>query len=91
MFKVSWVVATVDEGIVKKIFALVGKGVYQVREIERHLKIFVKNDFVKNGPLSGDFMCFTDYFRRIVGEEKRERDRRKKQFPILKFFYICNQ
>ena len=48
MFKVSWVLATVDEKIVKRIFELVDKGVYQVREIERHLKIFVKNDFVKN-------------------------------------------
>ena len=83
MFKVSWVVATVDEGIVKRIFELVDKGVYQVREIERHLKIFVKNDFVKNWPLSGDFICFTDYFRQIAGGEMRERDRRKKSFFIF--------
>ena len=38
----------VDEKLIKKIYELVGEGVHQVREIERHLKIFVKNELFKD-------------------------------------------
>ena len=34
----------VDEKLIKKIYELVDEGVHQVREMERHLKIFVKNE-----------------------------------------------
>ena len=73
MLKVSRVVATVDEGIVKKILELVGKGVYQVRDIERHLKIFVKNDFVK----TDHFQVILYVLQIILGEllvKKRENE-----------------
>ena len=38
----------VDQRIVDKIYQLVGEGVRQVREMERHVKIFVKNEMFRN-------------------------------------------
>ena len=43
----------VDEKLIKKIYELAGKGVHQVREIERHLKIFAKNELFKDSRLPG--------------------------------------
>ena len=43
----------VDEKLIKKIYELVGEGVYQVREIERYLKFFVKTELFKDSPLPG--------------------------------------
>ena len=43
----------VDEKLIKKIYERVGEGVYQVREIERHLKFFVKTELFKDSPLPG--------------------------------------
>ena len=43
----------VDEKLIKKIYELVGEGVHQVREIERHLKNFVKNAIFKYSTLPG--------------------------------------
>ena len=43
----------VDEKLIKKIYELVGEGVHQVREIERHLKNFVKNALFKDSTLPG--------------------------------------
>ena len=34
----------VDEKLIKKIYELVDEGAHQVREMERHLKLFVKNE-----------------------------------------------
>ena len=41
----------IDQRIVDKIYQLVGEGVRQVREMERHIKIFVKNELFRNGPV----------------------------------------
>ena len=41
----------VDEKLIKKIYELIGEGVHQVREMERHLRIFVKNELFKDSPL----------------------------------------
>ena len=43
----------VDEKLIKKIYELVGEGVHQVREMERHLKNFVKSELFKDSPLPG--------------------------------------
>ena len=43
----------VDEKLIKKIYELVSEGVHQVREMERHLKVFVKNELFKDSPLPG--------------------------------------
>ena len=43
----------VDEKLIQKIYELVDEGVHQVREMERHLKIFVKNELFKDSPLPG--------------------------------------
>ena len=43
----------VDEKLIKKIYELVGEGVHQVREMERHLKFFVKNELFKDSPRPG--------------------------------------
>ena len=43
----------VDEKLIKKIYELVSEGVHQVREMEKHLKIFVKNELFKGSPLPG--------------------------------------
>ena len=41
----------VDERIIKKIYHLVGEGVTQVREMERHLKIYVKDELFRGEAL----------------------------------------
>ena len=45
--------------IIKKIYELVGEGVHQIREMERHLKIFVKNELFKDSPLPVCLFCFS--------------------------------
>ena len=48
----------VDEKLIKKIYELVGEGVHQVREMERHLRIFVKYELFKDSPLPGIITFF---------------------------------
>ena len=48
----------VDEKLIKKIYELVGEGVHQVREMERYLRIFVKNELFKDSPLPGVITFF---------------------------------
>ena len=42
-----------DEKLIKKIYELVGEGVHKVREMVRHLKIFVKDELFKDSLLPG--------------------------------------
>ena len=51
--QVGGVSLSVDEKLIKKIYELVGEGVHQVREMVRHLKIFVKNKLFKDSLLPG--------------------------------------
>ena len=43
----------VDEKSIRKIYELVGEGVHQVREMERHLIFCLKNELFKDSPLPG--------------------------------------
>ena len=47
----------VDEKIIKKVQDLVGEGVRNVREMERHIRIYVKDELFRDSELPSCWIC----------------------------------